>query len=272
MTSWRAAPPSSGYGGEPFFFSPPLRPSSALAHPLELLALGEPATTPHKQPRPASRVSARERPRSCNPLDRDELANPNFETISDPCKRSKSATDATMYRPSQGRSGSPSSTLLFGRTSPSSQAGLMLFRQRRLDATAFAVPNAPPPVTPVPHVPPPPAGSAILTLPERPDRGTETAVRVDPSRPRPRFFQHVDEPAFGFGHQRLSRRLALAGFALAHGLREPPLTNPHTPTHPDLVFPIEDASDSESESEDECCRLGAIGRAAVCAPRPLDER
>lgn len=258
-----AAPPSSD-GGEPFFFSPPLRPSSALAHPLELLALGEPATTPHKLSRPASRVSARERPRSCNPLDRDELANPNFETISDPCKRSKSATDATMYRPSQGRSGSPS-TLLFGRTSPSSPAGLMLFRQRRLDATAFAVPNAPPPVTPVPHVPPPLAGSAILTLPERPDRGTETAVRVDPSRPRPRFFQHVDEPAFGFGHQRLSRRLALAGFALAHGLREPPLT----PTPPDLVFPIEDASDSESE--DECCRLRAIGRAAVCAPRPLDE-
>jgi hypothetical protein len=158
MTSWRAA--SSGYGGEPFFFSPPLRPSSALAHPLELLALGEPATTPHKLSRPASRVSARERPRSCNPLDRDELANSNFETISDPCKRSKSATDATMYRPSQDPS-----TLLFGRTSPSSPAGLMLFRQRRLDATAFAVPNAPPPVTPVPHVPPPPAGSAIRTLP-----------------------------------------------------------------------------------------------------------
>ena len=257
-----AVPPSSGYGGTPCFFSPPLRPSSALAHPLELLALGEPATTPHKVSRPAS---ARERPRSCNLFDRDELANPNFETISDPCKRSKSATDATMYRPCQGRSGSPS-TLLFGcpAASPSSPAGLMLFRQRRLDATAFAVPNAPPPVTPVPHVPPPPAGSAILTLPERPDRGTETAVRIDPSRPRPRFFEHVDEPAFGSGHQRLSQRLALAGCALAHGLREPPLT----PTPLDLVFPIENAS----ESEDECCRLRAIGRAAVCAPRPLDER
>lgn len=263
-------------------FSPPLRPTSALANTPEVSRFADFGATPMAQEkRPASRAASLVRPLSRNRDLDTENDEPSVLLLSQsPPKRSRSATDMFLLHSTAGRIspslmgehsigrrspsvlGPPGTAMLIGRKSPilatlalggaTGPMSPMHFRQRRFDVSSSI--KAPAPATPA--AAPSAHNGAVPSVPECPDRDqAEPALRVDPSRPRPRLFDDDDDESGVGDAQRqargphvVSRRLARCGYAMVG-----------------LAFPKE-------EEEREHCRSRSASPAAedrALSPPPL---